>query len=169
MTGLLQDLRYALRQLLKARGFALIAVVTLALGIGANTAIFSVVNGVLLRPLQFRDPASLVRIWHVPPAKSFPGIPTFSVSAANYLDWEKQSHVFESMAIYGYSSYNLAGIVGGSIPPLIAAPLAAAFGSFSIGIMLCALWLLSLLCARSLVETKDRDLLVPQPSVSERY
>lgn len=67
------------------------------------------------------------------------------------------------------TSYNLAGIVGGSIPPLIAAPLAAAFGSFSIGIMLCALWLLSLLCARSLVETKDRDLLVPQPSVSERY
>jgi MFS family permease len=67
------------------------------------------------------------------------------------------------------TSYNLAGIVGGSIPPLMAAPLAAAFGSFSIGIMLCALWLLSLLCARSLVETKDRDLLVPQPSVSERY
>jgi MFS family permease len=66
-------------------------------------------------------------------------------------------------------SYNLAGVVGGSIPPLIAAPLAAAFGSFSIGIMLCALSLLSLLCARALVETKDRDLLVLQSSVSERY
>lgn len=66
-------------------------------------------------------------------------------------------------------SYNLAGVVGGSIPPLIAAPLAAAFGSFSIGIMLCALSLLSLLCARTLVETKDRDLLVLQSSVSERY
>src|SRR5438270_2907791 len=107
MTGLLQDLRYALRQLLKARGFALIAVVTLALGIGANTAIFSVVNGVLLRPLQFRDPASVVRIWHVPPAKSFPGIPTFSVSAANYLDWEKQNHVFEQMAIYSHRGFTL--------------------------------------------------------------
>jgi MFS family permease len=67
------------------------------------------------------------------------------------------------------TSYNMAGIVGGAIPPLIAAPLAAAFGSFSIGIMLCALSLLSLLCARALVETKDRDLLVLQPSVSARY
>lgn len=67
------------------------------------------------------------------------------------------------------TSYNLAGIVGGAIPPLIAAPLAAAFGSFSIGIMLCALSLLSLLCTKALVETKDRDLLVLQPNFSERY
>jgi MFS family permease len=67
------------------------------------------------------------------------------------------------------TSYNMAGIVGGAIPPLIAAPLAAAFGSFSIGIMLCALSLLSLLCAKALVETKDSDLLVLPPSVSARY
>ena len=67
------------------------------------------------------------------------------------------------------TSYNIAGIAGGAIPPLIAAPLAAAFGSFSIGIMLCALSLLSLLCATALVETKDQDLLVLQPSISARY
>jgi MFS family permease len=67
------------------------------------------------------------------------------------------------------TSYNMAGIVGGAIPPLIAAPLAAAFGSFSIGIMLCALSLLSMLCARALVETKDQDLLVLPPNISARY
>ena len=109
MPGVLQDVRYAVRQLRKSLGFTAVAVVTLALGIGANTAIFSVVNGVLLRPLQFNNPDRLVRVWHVPPAKSFPGMPTFSVSAANYLDWEQQNHVFEGMAIYTFHGFTLTG------------------------------------------------------------
>jgi putative ABC transport system permease protein len=109
MNGILQDLRYAIRQLRKSPGFTAIAVITLALGIGANTAIFSVVNGALLHPLAFREPDRLVRVWHVPPAKSFPGMPTFSVSAANYLDWQSQNQVFENMAIYTYHGFTLTG------------------------------------------------------------
>src|SRR5215472_1320481 len=107
MEALFQDIRFALRQLRKSPAFMAVAVVTLALGIGANTAIFSVVNSLLLKPLRFRDPDRLVRVWHVPPAKSFPGMPTFSVSAANYLDWQSQNRSFEQMAIYSFRSFTL--------------------------------------------------------------
>ena len=109
MNGLGQDIRFALRQLCKSPGFATVAVLTLALGIGANTAIFSVVNGVLLRRLPFKEPDRLVEVWHVPPAKSFPGMTRFSVSAANFLDWQRENDVFSSMAIYTYHSLTLTG------------------------------------------------------------
>jgi len=127
MTKLLQDLRYGLRVLRKSPGFATVAMLVLALGIGANTAIFSVVNAVLLRPLPFEDPARIVHVWHVPPPKSFPGITRFSVSTANYLDWRQQNDVFEDMAIYTGSSMNLTG--GDKAESLMAATVAPNFFS----------------------------------------
>jgi putative ABC transport system permease protein len=107
MPSLPGDLRQAIRVLTKAPGFAFVAIVVLALGIGANTAIFSIVHGVLLRPLAYEDPDQLVQLWHTPPQQQFPGVKTFSLSAANYLDWEQQNTVFTQSAVYRYEQFRL--------------------------------------------------------------
>ncbi len=106
---LVQDLRYGLRTMLRSPGFTVTAMLALALGIGANTAIFSVVNAVLLRPLAFYQPDRLVQVWHTPPQKSFPGMLTFAVSPANFLDWRKQNSSFDDMSAYGFGRYTLTG------------------------------------------------------------
>src|SRR5881227_885392 len=93
----MNDLRFTLRQLLKNPGFTAVAVLTLALGIGVNTAIFSVVNAVLLRPLPYRDSQRLVRIASVNPNLG-PG--DSRSSGLNVLDWQRQSTVFESIAAF---------------------------------------------------------------------
>jgi len=122
---------YTFRVLLKNRSFSLMAVIILALGIGANTAIFSVVNAVLLRPLPFDEPERLVQIWHTPPAEHFPGMRTFSVSPANFLDWKSRSRSFESMAAFGYRSLSFGGrgrpeaVVASSVSPEFLAVLRA--------------------------------------------
>jgi putative ABC transport system permease protein len=106
MIGLFQDLRYALRQLRKSPGFTAVAVLTLALGIGANTAIFSIVNAVLLRPLPYKDADRLLMVWEQNPHRGwFENI----VSSANFLDWKKQNDVFEDMAAFESNFFNLSG------------------------------------------------------------
>jgi len=109
MQTIIQDFRHALRVLRKTPGFTASAIAVLALGIGANTAIFTVVNAVLLRPLPYPEADRLVRVWHVPPQKSFPGVPIFPASPANYLDWKAQGQAFESIAAYRGSNFNLTG------------------------------------------------------------
>jgi putative ABC transport system permease protein len=103
MSRLLQDIRYAFRLLAKSPGFTAIAILTLALGIGANTAIFTVVNAVLLRPLPFQDPSRLVLVAE----KS--QYPTISTSYQNWLDWRDQSHSFESVEATRPSTIALTG------------------------------------------------------------
>ncbi|HLK51925.1 MAG TPA: ABC transporter permease, partial [Candidatus Angelobacter sp.] len=92
MNSFFQDLRYALRRLRATPGFTMIAVLTLALGIGANTAIFTVIDAVLLRPLPYRDPARLVLL-----SEHTPRFPILSVSYQNFVDWRDQSHSFTAV------------------------------------------------------------------------
>ena len=106
MNTLIKDLQYAIRGLRKRPGFTLIAIITLALGIGANTSIFSVVNAVLLKQLKFKEPELLAIIWE---EASFAGFPQNTPAPANYIDWKNQNRTFEDMAATANASYNLTG------------------------------------------------------------
>ncbi len=94
----LRDLRYAVRNLLRAPGFTAVAAITLTIGIGANTAIFSVIDSVLLRPLPYRDPGQLVRLYETEAA---PG--RYPFAPPDFLDWKTQNKTFQDMALYGWS------------------------------------------------------------------
>src|SRR5258705_12408322 len=96
METLVKDIRYAVRSLVKRPGFALIAVTTLALGIGATTAMFTMVNSILLRPLAFPEPDRIVLFEGINPGQ---GITQSSMSAPDVADWQKQSKSFEQMGI----------------------------------------------------------------------
>ena len=104
-----KDIQYAFRTLLRERGFASMAILSLAVGIGANTAIFSVVNGVLLRPLPYRDPEQLVTIREVVP-KLAHLYPTLPVNFSHYYEWRQRWSAVESIAIVTSSSPNLTGV-----------------------------------------------------------
>ncbi len=104
MQALLDDLRYSLRLLRKSPGFTLVALLALALGIGANTAIFSVVNGVLLRPLPYRDPSRLVMLYET--ARDFKHS---SVAYPNFLDWRRENHSLTDLAVFRGDDFNFTG------------------------------------------------------------
>src|ERR1041384_3229032 len=105
METLLKDLRYAVRMLLKGRIVTLIAILALTLGIGANTAIFSVINAVLIKPLPYPQPEQLVRVY-----EKSPQFEQMSVSYVNFLDWQREAQTFERMAVFRYQEFNLTGL-----------------------------------------------------------
>jgi predicted permease len=105
MNGLVQDIRYALRQLRRSPGFAAVTVITLALGIGANTAIFSVVNEVLLNPLPFHDAGRIVSMFEA--TRNFP---KGSISYPNFLDWQRDNRSFAAMAAYRWIDGGITGV-----------------------------------------------------------
>src|SRR5262245_4317725 len=102
--SLLQDLRYGFRMLTKAPAFSLIAILTLALGIGANTTIFSVVNGVLLNPLPFHDSHQLVSMF-----EEIPNFKNGSISYPDFVDWRRMNRTFDNMAAYRSVGFDLSG------------------------------------------------------------
>jgi predicted permease len=109
MDSILRDLRFSVRSLLKRPGLTIIAIATLAIGIGANSAIFSVINALLLKPLPFPDPERIVAVWDKMPSR---GVERNEVTIADYLDWVAQNKTFEQLGIYRWWSTNLTG--GGS-------------------------------------------------------
>jgi predicted permease len=104
MNTFFQDVRYAFRMLFKSPSFTVMAIATLALGIGANTALFSVINGVLLNPLPYRHPEQLVALYG-----NTPGFDRAPIAYLNFLDWRQETHSFSSIAFYHGEDYNLTG------------------------------------------------------------
>src|SRR5258708_38130776 len=102
METLFQDFRFGLRMLRKSKGFTLVAVLALALGIGANTSIFSLVNAVLLRPLPYEKPEQLFLV-----TENWRNSPGSNVSAGNFADWKAQSRVFDRIAAIQQISFNI--------------------------------------------------------------
>src|SRR2546430_13856275 len=111
MQTLFSDIRYAFRMIAKQPGFAALAVLAFALGVGANTAIFSVVNAVLLRPLPYPHSERLINI-----RESTPTLPSGSVSYPNFLDWRASQHSFTDLTLFRRESYNLSTPHGISAP-----------------------------------------------------
>jgi putative ABC transport system permease protein len=110
---LLSDLRYGVRRLFKSPGFALIAILALALGIGANSAIFSLVDRVLIRPLPYADPDRLVMVWE---DASFISFPRDTPAIANFVDWKKQNQVFTDMAA---ARDRASSLTGDGVPEMV--------------------------------------------------
>jgi putative ABC transport system permease protein len=116
MSTLLHDVRIAVRGLLARRGFTAVAVLTLALGLGATTALFSVVHAVLLRPLPYPEPGRLVALWQT--ARDNPGVSEGGTSSyANYADWKARARSFESMAMYAPTNFNVTGLGEADLVP----------------------------------------------------
>jgi hypothetical protein len=107
MPSFLQNLRFTVRQLSKRPGFTITAVVVLALGLGANTAIFSIVNAFLLQPLPYPDPARLAALFERDPVGPPGNDPYNSVSPGHFLDWQKESTSFEAIAAAASDALNL--------------------------------------------------------------
>src|ERR1041385_5791167 len=114
MISLFQDLRFGFRMLARNPVFALVAIVTLAFGIGANTAIFSVVDAVLLRPLPYPEPNRLVFLWSTMKSQ---GVPTSGSAIPDYYAWRDQNHSFEGLAGFYNGHFNIAS--DGTTPELV--------------------------------------------------
>ncbi|MEO6871320.1 MAG: ABC transporter permease, partial [Chthoniobacterales bacterium] len=119
---MLSDLRFALRQLRKSPGFTFVAILTLSLGIGANIAIFSVINAVLLRPLPYPDSERIMTLHERDSKRN-----DFAISLPDYLDWKRDNTVFENLALYRTYSLNLSGIKGRPAEPISSALVTANF------------------------------------------